>query len=98
MDRKLKRTLSDRLRPIIERILKEGEEDWRGTDIKAADGIVQALAKMPYPKHSTNNREIHAAWDEADRCRRKLMELIEANTGYEYKGGSNGGWKLIKKR
>lgn len=82
---------------FVRNIIKEQDEPLDGNDVKAMDGIVQALSKMPYPKHSTNDRFTHQAWERADQVRMDLMRYIKEKTNYDYIGKGSG-WKLVKKK
>lgn len=87
----------DKVRPIVERVLREYEgERWSGNDTKIADAMVQALSKVPYPKHSTNDKTIHNMFDKISDIRIELMKFIEEKSGLKYQGTSGNTWKLRK--
>lgn len=95
MNKKLEDKLTARLRPIIESVLRE-QDAWSGNDTKIADAMVQAMSKVPYPKHSTNDKAIHEMFDRVSDTRRELMRLIEEKSGLKYQPTSGNTWKLRK--
>lgn len=98
MQKSNKSLVETKIRKIVKEVLSEDGEKLNGYyDIQPLNDIIQALSKVPYSKHRTNNSTIHKFNDEISKIRMDAMKYLEDNSDYEYQGKGNG-WKLVKKK